>query len=365
MRIASAMLYNQLARGLKDNLSKLTDISNQLATGKKIARPSDDVQGTIRIMDYKLSIDRNDQYQRNMTEAAGYLEFQDKIMGQVSDTLGSLKELISDGGDASGTAEDRAYYASLAANLRDFLLDLSNSKFNDRYIYSGFQSDQKAYEYDSSNHVYAYQGDSGQIKLPIDKEMALTTNFVGSSDDSTIATAFSYTLQAPETTTLADGSEVTYTAVPDPGLGITTIEVEITHPNHPGDPDYEDSFSFSNFMDMAKILTHAWQYQDVDGSVLSESKSMNRIQALSIPLEKAAKQVLTVQGNVGIRQTILDDQKIRLEANTVSLQNAQSRIEDADMNETIIDLQKISTALEALRLSSSKILSQSLFDFLT
>ena len=64
---------------------------------------------------------------------------------------------------------------------------------------------------------------------------------------------------------------------------------------------------------MANILSHAWQYQDVDGSALSESKSMNRIQALSIPLEKAEKQVLTVQAELGIRQVHLTDQKSRLE----------------------------------------------------
>jgi flagellin-like hook-associated protein FlgL len=103
----------------------------------------------------------------------------------------------------------------------------------------------------------------------------------------------------------------------------------------------------------------------VDGSGLSDSKSLNRIAALAIPLEKAQKQVLTVQNEVGFRQTNLNDQKTKLDASTVSLQNAQSQIEDANMNETIIDLQKISTALEALRLSSSKILSKSLFDFLT
>jgi len=365
MRISSNLLYNQLLRGLNDNSSKLTDISNQLATGKKINKTSDDVLGSSNVLGYKLSISQNDQYESNITGANNYLDFSNTVLSQVSDTLGSLLKLISDGSDTSGSANDRASYADQAATLRDYLLDLSNSKYGDRYIYSGFQSDQKAYVYDAANHIYAYQGDSGQLKLSIDKEMTQTINFVGSSADSTIATAFSYTLQASETTTLSDGSLVTYTPVSDPVHGVTNIEVAITHPDHPGDPNYEDSFSFSNFMDMANIATKAWQYQNVDGTALSESKSMNRIAALGIPLEKAQEQVLTVQSEVGIRQTNLKDQTTRLDANTVSLQNAQSQTEDANMDETIIDLQKISTALEALRLSSSKILSQSLFDFLT
>lgn len=364
MRISTNTLYSQLARGLKDNLTELTEISNQLATGKKINKPSDDVLGTTKVMDYKLSIGQNDQYERNITTANNYLDFNDQVLTQVLDTLATLKNLISSGGDSTGSEEDRAYYAQQAADFRNYLLDLSNSQFNNRYIYSGFQSDQKAYVYDSTNYLYVYHGDSGQLRLPIDNGMNQTINVVGSSNDSTVTTAFSYTLKAPEQTTLADGSIVTYTAVPDPTHNATIIQVQITHPDHPGDPDYEDSFSFSNFMDMANILSHAWQYQDVDGSDLSETKSMNRIAALANPLGKAQKQVLTVQGELGVRQNNLNDQKTRLDVNTASLQDAQSKTEDVNMDESIIDLQKVATTLNALRSASAEILSKSLFDFL-
>ena len=365
MRITTVMLYNQLARSLNDNLTDLTEKNNWLATGKKISKPSDNVLGTIKAMDYKLSIDRNDQYQTNMVQANTFLDFNDKIMSQISDTLGSLKKLIYSGGLSPGTAEDRTYYAQQAESLRDYLLDLSNSKFNDRYIFSGFQSDQKAYEYDSTNHWYAYQGDSGQLKLPIDNTMYQTINVVGSSADSSISTAFSYSLPAPETITLSDGSVVTYSAALVQPPNAATIQVQITHPDHPGDPAYEDSFTFSNVMDMANLMSQAWQYQDVDGSALSESKSMNRIQALSIPLDKAEKQVLSVQAELGIRQVHLRDQGSRLKSGTLSLQNTLTQTEEADMNETAIEITKITTTLEALRMSASKILSQSLFDFLT
>ena len=91
---------------------------------------------------------------------------------------------------------------------------------------------------------------------------------------------------------------------------------------------------------------------------------MNRLQALSVPLEKAEKQVLSVQSELGIRQVHLADQESRLKAGTLSLQNTLSQIEDADMNETAFEINKITTTLEALRMSASKILSQSLFDFL-
>lgn len=364
MRIASDQLYNQLARGLRDHLTNLAEITNQLATGKKTAKPSDDVLGTLKAMDYKLTISQNDQYGRNITEAITSLDFNETALTEVSTALTSLKQMTTIGGGAV-TDTERSSYALQAANLRDLLLDLSNSQFENRTIYSGFLSDEKAYVFDPTTYRYVYQGDDGQFNLPIDNDIGQTINFVGSSDDSSKTTAFSYTLPAPETNTLADGSLVTYTAVADPAHNSTTIEVQITHPDHLGDPSYEDTFSFSNFMDMANILNHAWEYEDIDGiTSLSQSKSMKRVEALAIPLDKAADQVLFVRSELGIRQVHLNDQKSRLEADTINQQDNLAQTEEASMDKTIIELHMIMTNLNALRSASSKILSQSLFDFL-
>jgi flagellar hook-associated protein 3 len=364
MRIASSTIYQQLARGLNDNLTEMTRISNRLATGKKIARPSDDVLGTLRSMDYKLSIDRIDQYQRNIILAGNYLDFSQGVINGVAETLGQIKSLVSFSGGTTGEEEDRRNYANQTADFRDFLLDLSNSTYLDRYIFSGFLSDRPAYQYDAVSHQYVYQGDGGQLSLPIDRQMSQAVNIVGSSTDSTVVTAFSYTLTAPETITLADGSLVTYTAVSDPVHNSTTIEAVITHPDHPGDPDYEDTFAFSNFMDLANQLSAAWQYQNVDGTSLSPEKSLRRIQALGPALDKAQNQVLTVMGELGLRSSALQDQKSRLQTDTVNLQNSLGQTEDTDVDDTIIELLRIATTLNALRSSASKILQQSLFDFL-
>jgi flagellin-like hook-associated protein FlgL len=359
------MPYNQLARGLKDQVSCLTELSNQLTTGKKIAKPSDDFSGAVDALGYRISISQNDQYGRNITRASTILDYTETVLSQVASVLGSLKEMMLDGSDSSLSAVDRSYYAEKAAILRDNILELSNTTFEDRYIFSGFQSDQKAYAYEALSHSYVYQGDSGQLKLAIDQGMTQTINFVASSADPSVSTAFSYTLSVPESITLADGSLVSYTAVPDPGLGVTFIEVDITHPEHPGDPDYEDRFRFFNFMEMADLLSHAWQYQDVDGTSLGSAESLRRIRALALPLEKAEKQVTMVRAELATRHIHLENQETGLKAGSESFKDALSKIEDADMAETIVALQQVAVTLEALRMSSSKILSQSLFDFLS
>ncbi len=364
MRVTSAMPYQQLIRGLKDRLSLLETLNRQLASGKRLAKPSDDVPAALDALGYRLDLSQTEQYRRNITQAQTLLDFTDTVLNQVSSVLSGLKEMVLEGSDPNLTAADRSYYANKASLLRDSLLDLSNTPHGNRFLLSGFQTDQKSYVYDPDTFTYRYQGDSGQWRIAVDRGLTQTVNYVGSSAEAEVLTVFSFSLAAPETITLGDGSQVTYTAVPDPVRGVTDIEVVISHPDHPGDPDYEDRFRFSNFMEMADLLSRAWQFQEVDGAPLDGSKAFRRIQALADPLERALQQVTLVRTDTAARQLQLNTQTEGLQAGVESLKNALSTVEDADMTETVVNLQQLANTLTALRLSSARIISQTLFDFL-
>jgi flagellar hook-associated protein 3 FlgL len=333
-------------------------LNSQMATGKRIDKPSDDIIGMMKALDYRLSINTTEQYQRNIEEASFHLQFTDKVLGSVANSLLKLKELLSMGGN-NQTEENRSFYAKQAAEWRDFLLELSNSTLRDRYIFSGYKTDQLAFTYNSSTSHYDYNGDWGEIQVPFDIGATLPLNIQGSK-------AFSFTLEGPLPTELPDGTPINYTQATDPATGITTITVEI---GNAGDPEY-DTFSFSNIMDVANALSFAWEHKDTDGSDLNsdpairEEMAMHRLLALSIPLDAARNQVLQAQAEIGTRQVHLDDQKTRLDDTTLNLKNALSATEDADMDETITEILKTETALQALREAASRILSQSLLDFL-
>jgi len=358
MRITSFMIFNQLTRALQSNMEDYAKLNNQLASGKKIEKPSDDVIGMMRALDYRLSINTSEQYKSNIEEANLHLQFTDKVLTSVSDSLLELKELISMGGNAQ-SLENRTFYAQQAGEWRDFLLDLSNTKFRERYIFSGYQTSQKAFTYNSTTYQYDYNGDLGEINILLDTEATLPLNIQGSR-------SFSFTMNGPLPTQLPDSTPINYTQSTDPSTGITTTTVEI---GNAGDPEY-DTFTFSNVMDMANVLSFAFEYKDVDGSDLNadpdiqEEMALHRIAALSIPFDDASNQVLNIQAEIGTRQVHLNDQKTRLDSSVLNLTNALSETEDADMDKTITEILKTQTALDALRESASRILSQSLIDFL-
>jgi flagellar hook-associated protein 3 FlgL len=357
MRITSNIFYDHISQGLMENLKELDSLSTKISTGKKINKPSDDILGTLKTLDYKLTISQNNQGQQNIIAANNYLNFASTVLTQVSSSISNLKKTIL---KTDGTSQDQTYYSQLVATLRDSLLDLSNSIYLNTYVFSGTLSDQESYSYDAATHSYLYQGNNQQVSISIGPGNTLNSlNIVGSSPNSTTITPFGYTLAAADTVNLPSGSSAVLTPDILTNPNATTVNVAITDSQA-----NVDNFSFSNVIDVANLISHAWAQEDVDGTALTGSQAQDRLETLSGVLDQFQNQLLTVQGQIGINQAQLNDQKIKLTSNTTAQQNNISNIMDADMDETIVSLQKISTNLNALRAASSKILSQSLFDFL-
>ncbi len=333
MRVTSFMIYNQFIRSLQRNLTDLSESNEKLATGKRINKPSDDVVGITRALDYKLNINLNNQYKKNIDEAVSHLSFTEMQISLVSDTLNRIKELtligVSDNTDALG----RQSIANEVRQLRDHLLNLSNSKFRDRYMFSGYRTDTQSF----NSATYDYQGDEGYINVMIDKEAAVPINTPGNH-------IFGY-IGISEQIMLNDGRYVHYI----PGTG-TTMTVEIRDTDN---ITVLDTFSYTNVMQMTDILYNALNTNDV-----------TRIKALMRPFERAFNNITNHQAYAGAILNRIDHQISSNEDNTLNLQTVLSNTEDVDLAEIISTISKNETAIQALRQSSVKQLSQSLFDFL-
>jgi len=341
MRISSFIIYDRITRGFQENLSRLFDSHEKLATGKRINRPSDDIIGMSRVMDYKLEISKNDQFLRNMDDATAFLEFADTIMDSVSESLIRLKELALTGVNGDENPESRQAIAKEVSEIKKALLSYSNSKLGDRYIFSGYKTDLPAF-----NSSFIYQGDNGKIKTSVNQTAQTIENISGTE-------GFAYTLSSAETIALNDGRYIHY--IPD---GNTQITVRITNSANPLDGyDQNDpatyEFRYSNFMEMAQVLEDALNGNNVD-----------RIQAILKSLDDSLEQVSNVRAELGARLNTLFAERENNEDTTLSLRSVLSQREDADILEVTSELSKAEVALQALRNTGAKILSQSLFDFL-
>lgn len=333
MRVSTTQVYRQTTDSLMRNLAEILRLNAQASSGKKINKPSDDAAGAARALDYKVAIDAGEQYGKNVADASNAIGFAENTLGSVSSALVRAKELALQGANGTQDGASRAAISKEAAQLRDQLLSLSNSRNGNEYVFSGFKTDVAAF--DSS---FAYQGDSGAINVMVDRGTMISRNVAGSE-------AFGYSLSAPETVTTDGGKIVHYT----PGSG-TTVNVEIRAADG---TTVLDSFHFDNAMQMTDLLSQALASNDA-----------TRVSALMKPLDDAMGHVNDVRADLGARLNRLDDQGKRLEDTKFATQTALSGVEDADIASTVSGIAKANIALQALQASSAKILSQSLLDFL-
>jgi flagellin-like hook-associated protein FlgL len=296
-------------------------------------------------MDYQVTINDNNQYKNNIAGATANLNITSTSLTGIASSLTVLTNLIS---NTSGSTDPVIVASSSqqAAQIRDELYNYSNTKNGNGYIFSGFRTNQQPYAILNQPlgtvppTAYVYNGDAGALNVPIDRGATMQANVTGND-------AFSLTLAAPYQVQIGGGLNVHYT----PGAG-TTVTVTIRQPDDVARVT-DDTFTFSNAMDMANVISSAIGANDTA-----------RIQAMTDPLVKLRDQVNALQANVGSRINALKDQSSQLDKNTNTLKDALSTIQDVDMNETALQLQQTNMALQALYATSSKILPQSLFDFL-
>ncbi len=351
MRITTSTILSQIQSGIQNFTTNNSELTTQLSTGKKILAPSDDVAGTMRAMDYQVSISANNQYNNNITGASTNLNLTSTVLTGESSILSTLANLISNTSTLDPVTS--ASSSQQAAQVRDELYNYANTKNGGGYLFSGFKTNVQPYTIQSApvtvppaipSTVYTYQGDNNSLQVPIDRGATMSANVTGND-------AFSLSQNSLPTTpvTLSNGDTAQYAAVTDPATGATTTTVTIT----PSGGGAVDTFSFSNAMDMANVISSA-----------IGANNTSRIETMSEPLSKMRDQVNALQADVGARINALTDQTTQLNQNTTTLQDDLSTIQDADMNTIALQLSQTNTALQALYSTSSKILPQSLFDFL-
>ncbi len=170
------MIYNQFARLVGRNLGELSKVQDQISSGKRLTKPSDDVIAMRGSMAYKVSINNIEQYGRNINEGLSALGLTGSLLGSANNILNRARELaISESSDTS-TSDTRKITSYEVQNLFNELIDIGNTKLKDRYLFSGYLASTQAF-----SAAGAYQGDSNDINIHINEGITSKINVTGDS----------------------------------------------------------------------------------------------------------------------------------------------------------------------------------------
>lgn len=137
MRVTQSMLSNNMLRNLSNSYSKLGKYQDQITTGKKVNRPSDDPVVVMKGIGYRTELNKVQQFSRNIGEAYNWLDTTDDTLDKIGSALQRARELMVQASSDTATPEDRLQINSELQQLREHIQSLANTKIGNKYIFSG------------------------------------------------------------------------------------------------------------------------------------------------------------------------------------------------------------------------------------
>lgn len=137
MRVTQNMLAASALRNLSSSYAKLGQYQDQLSTGKKITKPSDDPVVAMKGMGYRSQVTEVDQYKRNLSELHLWMDNSEAGMEQANTALQRIRELVVQGSTSTLSAGDRQAIAAEVGQLKSDLVTTANTQVAGRYIFNG------------------------------------------------------------------------------------------------------------------------------------------------------------------------------------------------------------------------------------
>ena len=399
MRISSIEQFQQGIDSILNQQAKLNQTQLQLATGKKVLKPSDDPAVATQLLNLSSLKANNLQYDRNINTAQNELELQESVLASSGNVLQRVRELVIQANNATQSSQTRAAIADEISNLADELLQLSNSKSpSGEYIFAGYNSRTPAFA--KSGAGYVYQGDQGQRLLQVSEDTQLavrdngadvfqgmmtgdgrflletpasnTGNGLVKMSSAIDAISDDYTLVFTQAnaddpiiysvTGAASGVVATGTYQAGEAINFNGVSVEIE-----GTPKNGDSFQVSRSV-RQNVFQSVQSIADAllagTETVAKSSKLVNDLSQSIGTVDEALDYLQSRRTIVGNRLQALDTRASENADGLLRLERQTSELNDLDFAEAVSRLNLQTTALQAAQQSYIKIQGLSLFNYL-
>lgn len=137
MRVTQSMLSGNMLHNLNNSYGRMSELQDQLNSGSKINRPSQDPVIAVKSMGYRRDLGKVEQFSRNMNEVNSWLDATDDALSQLEASIHRVHELVVDAANDSKTAKDREAIAQELEQIHNHMRDLGNTEMAGVYIFSG------------------------------------------------------------------------------------------------------------------------------------------------------------------------------------------------------------------------------------
>jgi len=173
-------LSSLLNVGIQGTEQALNTAVQQLATGQRVALPSDDPAAAAANLQSLAESANVDRYTKNGDAVLSQAQMADSALSNVVNELNQAITLGTQGADGSMTSEDRAAIATQVQTVLSEVVSQANTTFNGVSLFAGTAGAMPAFATDSTSPSgYSYQGNSGVNTAAIGDNLQLDINVPG------------------------------------------------------------------------------------------------------------------------------------------------------------------------------------------
>lgn len=139
-RVSTSMSANQMLANLRRTNVGLLKLQEQLSTGLRINRPSDDPAAIGTISSLRKVLEDFTQKLNNLDRASNVVDQTDQALGEASNLLIEATSVATSQIGIGSDADTRAAEATVIDGIIDSLLEISNRDYQDLYLFAGLKS---------------------------------------------------------------------------------------------------------------------------------------------------------------------------------------------------------------------------------
>jgi len=382
MRVTERQQVDALLVALRDLRTNIFDRAEQISSGKRVNRPSDDPIAAERINQFRNVLRTTERRVSTVNEAVGRLNLSESVLEQAGNSIQRAKELSIRMRNDTNTDVERRNAAQEVQQLLEGLAGVANTELNGRFIFAGSQTQTVPYIPGSVTGA-AHTGNTGgaTIATTIGTPTALQpdayqiqftsgTNFdvVNLTTGQTVLAGQAYSNGTPFS---FDGVDVTLSdSGTSPAVGDqfvvrvgyvyqgdgAAIDVEI------GDGQTVTSNVAGNQVFSGPTLDVFQNLQDFHQALVTND--IAGIEAAIGQFDQTLTQVTDARASIGARVNRLDTIKESLDLLTVNTQALRSTFEDADFAKVASELTSLQFTLEASLATLTRQFETSLLNFI-
>lgn len=178
MRISTGYQFDSYSRDIRRTQSAFFEAQQQVTTGRRINKPSDDPLGTSLSLNMRTLRGNIEQYRENIKTAKGILGYTETALTESSTLTRRAYQLAVQAANGATGQEGREAMVSEINQLQQRVLNLANSRGpSGQYLFAGQRNDQPPFTIGMAGIVY--NGDANNVVVETDPVNTMVVNTQG------------------------------------------------------------------------------------------------------------------------------------------------------------------------------------------